>query len=211
MYAASESDRLTPSPPEAAGCQQLLPAPRFQPFLPEQFPLPPGRFFSGDRGSALPLPPKDPSPWYFPPQQPPGPGSLELGGYDGGYCGGKLVPYGVKPFSLPPSPHPALPYYPEGPGGFGVPGGWSPGQFGGPKGAALGWYREPRDEKGKEAEAWAPEPPVGDSSDSGLYECKRRRLSPYPSSTESSSPARNGDIYDKEALADGGYYGYYGN
>ncbi|XP_059725552.1 LOW QUALITY PROTEIN: T-box transcription factor TBX21 [Haemorhous mexicanus] len=216
MYAASESDRLTPSPPEAPGCQQLLPAPRFQPFLPEQFPLPPGRFFGGERGAALPLPPKDPPPWYFPPQQPPAPGALDYGGFEGGYGGGKLVPYGVKPFALPPAPHPPLPYYPEGPGGFGVAGGWSPGQYG-PKGgaAALGWYREPREEKGKEPEGWATEPPAavaaGDSSDSGLYECKRRRVSPYPSSTESSSPPRNGDIYDKDPLTDGGYYGYYGN
>lgn len=216
MYPTSESDRLTPSPPEAPGCQQLLPAPRFQPFLPEQFPLPPGRFFGGDRGSALPLPPKEPPPhWYFPPQQPPAPGGLEFGAYEGSYGGGKFT-YGVKAFPLP-APHPALPYYPEGPAGFGVPGGWSSGQFGSKGGtAALGWYREPREEKGKEVEGWAaPEPAgvlgSGDSSDSGLYECKRRRVSPYPSSTESSPPARNGDIYDKEPLTDGGYYGYYGN
>ncbi|NXB85982.1 EOMES protein, partial [Vidua chalybeata] len=217
MYTASESERLTPSPPEAPGCQQLLPAPRFQPFLPgEQYPLPPGRFFGGERGAALPLPPKDPPTGTSPPAQPPAPGALEYGGYDGGYGGGKLVPYGVKPFALPPAPHPPLPYYPEGPAAFGVTGGWSPGQYG-PKGgaAALGWYREPREEKGKEMEGWATEPPAavasGDSSDSGLYECKRRRVSPYPSSTESSSPPRNGDIYDKEPVTDGGYYGFYGN
>ncbi|XP_066196575.1 T-box transcription factor TBX21 [Sylvia atricapilla] len=218
MYTTSESDRLTPSPPEAPGCQQLLPAPRFQPFLPEQFPLPAGRFYGGDRGSALPLPPKDPPPWYFPPQQPAAPGGLEYGGYDGGgYGAGKLVPYGVKPFALAPAPHPPLPYYPEGPAAFGVTAPWSSGQFGSKGGtaAALGWYREPREEKGKEVEGWAAEPPgvlgSGDSSDSGLYECKRRRVSPYPSSTESSPPARNGDIYDKEPLTDGGYYGFYGN
>lgn len=212
MYTASEGDRLTPSPPDGAGCQQLLPAPCFQPFLPEQYPLPaPGRFFTGaERGAPLPLPPKDPPRWYFTPQQPPTPGALEYGGYEVGYGGGKLVPYGVKPFA----PHPPLPYYPEGPGAFG--GGWSPGQYG-PKGSpgALGWYREPREEKGKEAEGWAPpEPPPllsGDSSDSGLYECKRRRVSPYPSSAESSPPARNGDTYDKDLGADGGYYGFYGN
>ncbi|KAF4794991.1 T-box 21 [Turdus rufiventris] len=212
MYPASESDRLTPSPPDPSGCQQLLPAPRFQPFLAEQFPLPPGRFFGGDRGAPLPLPPKDPPHWYFPPQQPPTPGALEFGGYEGSYGGGKLMPYGVKPFALPPTPHPPLPYYPEG--GFGVSaGGWSSGQFG-PKGGS-GWYREPREEKGKEVEGWASEPAAlvasGDSSDSGLYECKRRRMSPYPSSTESSPPPRNGDIYDKEPVTDGGYYGYYGN
>lgn len=212
MYVASESDRFTPSPPEGPGCQQLLPAPRFQPFLPEQYPLPPGRLFGGERGTPLPLPPKDPPRWYFTPQQPP---AAEYGSYEAGYGGGKLVPYGVKPFALPPAPHPPLPYYPEGPGGFGAAGGWSPGQFG-PKGGpgALGWYREPREEKGKETEGWPPEPPPatsGDSLDSGLYECKRRRVSPYPSSTESSPPPRNGDLYDKDPGADGGYYGFYGN
>ncbi|XP_057245304.1 eomesodermin-like [Malurus melanocephalus] len=219
MYPASESDRLTPSPPEAPGCQQLLPAARFQPFLPEQFPLPPGRFFGAERGPALPLPPKDPPappPWFLPPpQQPPAPGALDFGAFEGGYGGSKLVPYGVKPFALSPAPHPPLPYYPEGPGGFGVPGGWSPAQLG-PK----GWYREPRQDKGREPDGgWAPEPPgtgavtAGDSADPGLLECKRRRVSPpYPSSTESSPPGRNGDIYgDKEPLPDGGYYGYYGN
>ncbi|KAM6042099.1 T-box transcription factor TBX21 [Chlamydotis macqueenii] len=216
MYVASEGDRLTPSPPDGPGCQQLLPAPRFQPFLPEQYPLPPARFFPGERGAPLPLPPKDPPRWYFPPQQPPATGALEYGGYDGGYGGGKLVPYGVKPFALPPAPHPSLPYYPEGSGGFGTVGGWSPGQYG-PKGTpgALGWYREPREEKGKELEGWAPEPPPaaasGDSSDSGLYECKRRRVSPYPSSAESSPQPRNGDLYDKDPATDGGYYGFYGN
>ncbi|XP_061874705.1 eomesodermin-like isoform X2 [Colius striatus] len=216
MYAASEGDRLTPSPPEGLGCQQLLPAPRFQPFLPEQYSLPPGRFFGGERGAPLPLPPKDPPRWYFTPQQPPAAGPLDYGGYEAGYGGGKLVPYGVKPFALPPAPHhPPLPYYPEGPGGFAAGGGWSPGQYG-PKGSpgALGWYREPREEKGKEAEGWAPEPPAptsGDSSDSGLYECKRRRVSPYPSSTESSPQPRNGDFYDKDPGTDSGYYGFYGN
>ncbi|KAM6238611.1 T-box transcription factor TBX21 [Porphyrio hochstetteri] len=218
MYTTSEGDRFTPSPPDAPGCQQLLPSPRFQPLLSEQYPLPPGpgRFFSGERGGPpLPLPPKDPPRWYFTPQQPPTAGALEYSSYEGGYGGSKLMPYGMKPFPLSPAPHPPLPYYPEGPGGFGTAGGWSPGQYG-PKGSpgALGWYREPREEKGKETEGWPPEPPAatsGDSSDSGLYECKRRRMSPYPSSTENSPPPRNGDLYDKDPGADGGYYGFYSN
>lgn len=217
MYGASEGDRLTPSPPDGPGCPQLLPSPRFQPFLQEQYPLPPGRFYNGERGPPLPLPPKDPPRWYFAPQQPPTT-AMEYGGYEGGYGGGKLVPYGVKPFALPPAAHPPLPYYPEGPGAFGGPGGaWGgTGQYAS-KGSpgALGWYREPREEKGKE-EGWPPEPPAvkpGDAAEPGLYEggCKRRRVSPYPSSTESSPPARNGDLYDKEPGTDSGYYGFYGN
>lgn len=62
MYGASEGDRLTPSPPDGPSCPQLLPSPRFQPFLQEQYPLPPGRFYNGERGPPLPLPPKDPPP-----------------------------------------------------------------------------------------------------------------------------------------------------
>ncbi|XP_032058392.1 LOW QUALITY PROTEIN: T-box transcription factor TBX21 [Aythya fuligula] len=197
MYAASEGDRLTPSPPDAPGCPQLLPGPRLQPFLQEQYPLPPGRFYNGERGPPLPLPPKDPPRWYFAPQQPPA-GALEFGGYEGGFGGGKLVPYGVKPFALPPATHPPLPYYPEGPAAFGGPGAWGPGQYV-PKGSpgTLGWYREPREEKGKEAEGWTPEPPPikpGEATEPGLYEggCKRRRVSPYPSSAESSPPPATG-------------------
>ena len=123
-----------------------------------------------------------------------------------------------KPFTLPSATHPPLPYYSEGPGAFGGPGGaWGgAGQYA-PKGSpgALGWYREPREEKGKE-EGWPPEPPAakpGEAAEPGLYEggCKRRRVSPYPSSTESSPPPRNGDLYDKEPGTDSGYYGFYGN
>ncbi|XP_064380574.1 T-box transcription factor TBX21 [Dromaius novaehollandiae] len=208
MYAASEGDRLTPSPPDGPGCPPLLPGARLQSLLHEQYPLPPGRYYNGERGAPLPLPPKDAPRWYFAPQQPP----AEYGAYESGYGGGKLVPYGVKPLALPPAARPPLPYYGEGPGAFGAPGAWSP--------APLGWYRDPREDKGKEAAAGWPEPPAtkaGAAPDSGLYEgeCKRRRVSPYPSSAESSPPAaRPADPYDKEPGAQlgaqPGYYGFYG-
>ncbi|XP_072212878.1 LOW QUALITY PROTEIN: T-box transcription factor TBX21 [Excalfactoria chinensis] len=219
MYGASEGDRPPPSPPDGPGCPQLLPSPRFQPFLQEQYPAPPPRAFL-QWGAGVPLcpcPPRTPPRWYFAPQQPPTT-AMEYSTYEGGYGGSKLVPYGVKPFACHPPPTPPLPYYPEGPGGFGDRGGgWGgAGQYT-PKGSpgGLGWYREPREEKGKE-EGWPPEPPAikpGDAAESGLYEggCKRRRVSPYPSSTESSPPARNGDLYDKEPGTDSGYYGFYGN
>lgn len=71
------------------------------------------------------------------------------------------------------------------------------------------------EEKGKDNEGWAEPGSVksADSSDSGLYEaeCKRRRVSPYVSSAESSPPLRNGELYDKESGGDSGYYGFYGN
>ncbi|XP_062451688.1 T-box transcription factor TBX21 [Rhea pennata] len=204
MYAASEGDRLTPSPPDGPGCQQLPPGARFQPLLHEQYPLPPGRYYNGERGAPLPLPPKDAPRWYFAPQQAP----AEYGAYESGYGGGKLVPYGAKPLALPPAAHPPLPYYGEGPGAFGAPGTWSPAQYVPKAGPAPpgGWYRDPRGQ---------PAPPTakaGDAAGSGLYEgeCKRRRVSPRcPSSGESSPPAaRNGDLCDKDPGA--GYYGFYG-
>ncbi|KAF7203538.1 T-box transcription factor TBX21 [Nothobranchius furzeri] len=57
------------------------------------------------------------------------------------------------------------------------------------------------------------EPPSGksaDSADSGLFEGrKKRRVSPYTSSTENSPPPRGGDICDKDSNSDADYYGYY--
>ncbi|KAJ6658225.1 hypothetical protein lerEdw1_001492 [Lerista edwardsae] len=152
-------------------------------------------------------------------QQPP----LEYSTYEGDYRGNKFMPYGVKPFALQASPHPSLPYYQEHP--FGPPTTWSsPPQYHHPKPppGALSWFRPMRDlqavsvgdEKGKDSEGWAEPGSVksADSLDSGLYEaeCKRRRVSPYISSAESSPPIRNGDLYDKEG-GDSGYYGFYGN
>ncbi|XP_068775036.1 T-box transcription factor TBX21 isoform X1 [Struthio camelus] len=205
MYAASEGDRLTPSPPDGPGCPQLLPAARFPALLHEQYPLPPGRYYGGERGAPLPLPPKDAPRWYFAPQQPP----AEYGAYESGYGGGKLLPYGVKPLALPPAARPPLPYYGEG--ALGAPGAWSPPPYAPKAGPAppLGWYRE--DGKGKEAAGW-PEGKAGDGPGGGLYEgeCKRRRVSPYPSSAESPPPAaRNGDLFDKDPGAQPAYYGFY--
>uniref|UniRef100_A0A7M4EJE9 T-box transcription factor TBX21 n=1 Tax=Crocodylus porosus TaxID=8502 RepID=A0A7M4EJE9_CROPO len=222
LYTTSESDRVTPSPPDAASCQQLLPGSRFQSFLHDQYPLPQSRYYNGDRAPPLPLQHKDPPRWYFTSQQPPAP-SLDYGTYEGNYSGNKYMSYGVKPFTLQASAHPTLPYYQDH-HPFSSPSAWTPGQYHPkPSPGALSWFQPMRDlrplppgeEKGKDAEVW-PEPASvksADSSDSGLYdaECKRRRLSPYVSSAESSPPARNGDLYDKEGGGDAGYYGFYGN
>ncbi|XP_029103106.1 T-box transcription factor TBX21 [Scleropages formosus] len=53
-----------------------------------------------------------------------------------------------------------------------------------------------------------------DSADSGLYdgaESKRRRVSPYASSTESSPPTRGTEAGEKDSGSDAGYYGFYNN
>lgn len=52
------------------------------------------------------------------------------------------------------------------------------------------------------------------SADSGLFEgglgeTKKRRVSPYTSSTENSPPARGGEACEKDSNSDADYYGYY--
>ncbi|KAM8795359.1 T-box transcription factor TBX21 [Eudromia elegans] len=193
MYAASEGERSTPSPPDAAACAPLLPGARFPPLLHE-----PGRLYGGERGAALPLPPKDPPRWYLPPPPPP----ADYGAYEGGYGGAKLLPYGVKP--LAPAARAPLPYYGEG--ALGPPGAsWSPppcaaGKVGP---APPAWYREPRDERGRAA-AEAAAPYEGD--------CKRRRVSPFPAGAPSPPPAaRPADPYEgRDPGAQPPYYGFYG-
>ncbi|CAL8304830.1 unnamed protein product [Lota lota] len=53
-----------------------------------------------------------------------------------------------------------------------------------------------------------------DSADSGLFEggvaeSKKRRVSPYASSTENSPPTRGGEICEKDGVGDAGYFGFY--
>lgn len=52
------------------------------------------------------------------------------------------------------------------------------------------------------------------SGDSGLFEGsvgdnKKRRVSPYTSSTENSPPPRSGEVCEKDSNSDADYYGYY--
>ncbi|XP_029383854.1 T-box transcription factor TBX21 [Echeneis naucrates] len=63
---------------------------------------------------------------------------------------------------------------------------------------------------------WLEPPSVksADSADSGLFEGnvgdnKKRRVSPYTSSTENSPPPRSGDICEKDSNSNADYYGYY--
>uniref|UniRef100_A0A8C7UNH4 T-box transcription factor 21 n=1 Tax=Oncorhynchus mykiss TaxID=8022 RepID=A0A8C7UNH4_ONCMY len=52
-----------------------------------------------------------------------------------------------------------------------------------------------------------------DSADSGLFEGgaegKKRRVSPYASSTENSPPTRSVEVCEKDCSSDAGYYGFY--
>nr|XP_046233209.1 T-box transcription factor TBX21 isoform X1 [Scatophagus argus] len=66
-------------------------------------------------------------------------------------------------------------------------------------------------------DAWL-EPPVVKSAaavDSGLFEGgvgdnnKKRKVSPYTSSTENSPPPRSGEVCEKDSNSDADYYGYY--
>lgn len=63
---------------------------------------------------------------------------------------------------------------------------------------------------------WLEPPSVksADSVDSGLFEggvgdSKKRRVSPYTSSTENSPPPRSAEVCDKDSNSDADYYSYY--
>lgn len=71
-------------------------------------------------------------------------------------------------------------------------------------------------EKSKESgeDTWMEAPSVKsvDSADSGLFEGgenKKRRVSPYTSSTENSPPNRSAEACEKDNCSDAGYYGFY--
>uniref|UniRef100_A0A8C2I8S3 T-box transcription factor 21 n=2 Tax=Cyprinus carpio TaxID=7962 RepID=A0A8C2I8S3_CYPCA len=71
-------------------------------------------------------------------------------------------------------------------------------------------------DKSKESgeDAWIEAPSVKsvDSADSGLFEGgenKKRRVSPYTSSTENSPPNRSTEVCEKDSCSDAGYYGFY--
>ena len=63
--------------------------------------------------------------------------------------------------------------------------------------------------------SWSEPPSVKsvDAADSGLFEggaeSKKRRVSPYASSTENSPPARSVEVCEKDSSSDAGYYGFY--
>ncbi|XP_028675331.1 T-box transcription factor TBX21 [Erpetoichthys calabaricus] len=253
MYAPAENDRMTPSPTNASGCQQLISGGRYpQPYLPEQYinTHAQSRYYNRDQTGAAHLnQSKEPgsnahSHWYFSPTQPPAPRSrMDFSTFESEFSGNAFVSY--KPFPIQTSAHHPLQYYPDHPFGSVAPGGWGSSR-GGPqyhhhaKGrSGLGWKwsvtADPRlhpqipeqnlhilpQDKSKEGisggdDPWLEPPSVKsvDSVDSGLFEggeSKKRRVSPYASSTESSPPNRSGDNCEKDSGSDAGYYGFYGN
>ncbi|XP_043911203.1 T-box transcription factor TBX21 [Protopterus annectens] len=235
VYMTAEGERFTPSPKDTAACQQLMPPARYQPFLHEQYinPLPQGRFYNGDRSTPHAVQHKDtisnPHCWYFASQQAT-PAPLDHNSYEADYTANRFMPYGVKTFSLQTAPPHHLGYYQDP--HFSTTGGWgtprSTTQYH-PRASTspLAWYRPVRDlqaplpvgdQKGKESEEPSPwlqlhTAKPTDSSEGTLYEtvCKRKRVSPYASSTESSPPTRSGDHYEKDSGSDTGYYSFYGN
>ncbi|XP_041938561.1 LOW QUALITY PROTEIN: T-box transcription factor TBX21 [Alosa sapidissima] len=69
---------------------------------------------------------------------------------------------------------------------------------------------------GTAEDGWLEAPSVKsvDSADSGLYEggeSKKRRVSPYASSTENSPPNRNSELCEKDSGSDVGYYSFFGH
>ncbi|MBN3281667.1 EOMES protein, partial [Polyodon spathula] len=256
VYGQIENDRLSPSPTDATGCQQLLSSGCYpQPYRSEPYlsPLQQSRYYSRDRATTgLPGQAKEPgvssssphSRWYHPGQQTPTTGNrLDLSTYESDYAANAFVSY--KPFPIQTSAHHSLGYYPENP--FGSPpasGAWGSSrpasQYHHLHKPGLSWFRPmpahpsvapelqqchpslsaPQQDKVKEAggedSSWLEPPSVKsvDSADSGLYEgaeCKKRRVSPYASSTESSPPTRAGEACEKESSGDAGYYGFYAN
>ncbi|XP_060704498.1 T-box transcription factor TBX21 [Hemiscyllium ocellatum] len=234
MYGNSEGDRLTPSPPDQPNCQQLVPGTRYQPFLHDQYmnALPQGRYYNGDRTVSHTSKHREditnPHRWFVSPVQQQSGNRLDFGSYDPDYAGNAFMTYSMKGFPpLQATPHP-LGYYQDHP--FSSGNAWgarAPSQFHHSKpGSALTWYRPVADtrptlvnieDKSKETEdsSWLEPHSVksADSSDSGLYEadCKRRKVSPYTSSTENSPPNQNGEKYEKENGSDTGYYSFYTN
>jgi len=143
MYTAPEGERLTPSPTDSPRSHQIVPAGRYamQPFFQDQFVnnLPQNRFYGGGGGGgggggerAVPQtngflsasPPEDAATqrWFVASMQQGGanggssaPNKLELTPYEGEYPG-SLLPYGLKPLSVP-TAHPLSYYPPDSPFG----------------------------------------------------------------------------------------------
>uniref|UniRef100_A0A7N8XGF2 T-box transcription factor 21 n=1 Tax=Mastacembelus armatus TaxID=205130 RepID=A0A7N8XGF2_9TELE len=73
---------------------------------------------------------------------------------------------------------------------------------------------KPKDSVGEDPWLEPPSVKSADSADSGLFEGsvgdnKKRKVSPYTSSTENSPPSRSADVCEKDSNSDADYYGYY--
>ncbi|XP_077595280.1 T-box transcription factor TBX21 isoform X1 [Stigmatopora nigra] len=180
--------------------------------------------------------PSSPGPhWYLPSQQAVAPNRLDFtSSFEGDFNNAFYKPFPLQTPAHP--AHPALSYYPEHPfasTSVSTPTGWTatraPSQYLSAKPAAgLAWFRPlssspgharllepiPTTDKGKDGTAdWLEAPSVKsrDSLNSAPFEggqgdLKRRRLSPYTSSTENSPPPdRGAQLCDKDT----DYFSYY--
>ncbi|XP_051850646.1 T-box transcription factor TBX21 [Antechinus flavipes] len=125
-------------------------------------------------------------------------------GYDPSYNSSKILPLGMngmKPGLLPSTSPPTMPYYPSQDALIPL-GDWSASPSYNPKVNNGGWLRSvppmpmdpiigTQEEKRPEEEIWT-DTPKSDSNDSGLSEgdSKRRRVSPYDSGKDDSSPVQ---------------------
>lgn len=205
MYTSVDTN--VPSPP-GPNCQ-LLGGDPYSPLLPNQYPVP-GRFYPDLAGQA-----KDvvSQPYWL--------GAPRDHGYDSDFRG-----VGVKPAFLPPAPGPTMPYY-CGQEVLAPGAGWPVTPQYSPKMGPASWFRPMRtlpmepgpgapegrgpDQQGSpslwtEVTALRPEP---GGSGLGEGDSKRRRVSPYPSSGDSSSPAGAPSPFEKEA--EGQFYNYFPN
>ncbi|XP_057681656.1 T-box transcription factor TBX21 [Corythoichthys intestinalis] len=235
LYAPPDPERLTPSPTESqpllpAGCYAS--SYLSEPYV---GPLPQTRFYGREATVAGVQQHKDapssPGPhWYLPSQQAVAPNRLDFASSFEGDFNNAFY----KPFPLQSPPHPALSYYPEHPfasTSVSTATGWTatraPSQYLSAKPApGLAWFRPlssspgnarlleplPPTDKGKDiAGDWLEPPPVKsrdslNSFEGGEDDLKRRRVSPYTSSTENSPPPDRGtQLCDK----DPDYFGYY--
>lgn len=201
MYASV--DTSVPSPP-APNCQVPGGDP-YSPLLPSQYPVP-GRFYPELPGQAKEVVPQPY--WLGPPRD---------HSYDA-----EFRAVSMKPAFLPSAPGPTVPYY-RGQEVLAPAAGWPVAPQYPPKMGTASWFRPMRtlpmepgpraSEDQVSASLWTDITPLRpESSDSGLGEgdSKRRRVSPYPSSGDSSSPAGAPSPFDKE-VAEGQFYNYFPN
>lgn len=206
MYASV--DTSVPSPP-GPNCQ-LLGGDPYSPLLSNQYPVP-TRFYPD-----LPGQPHDmvSQPYWL--------GTSREHSYEA-----EFRAVSMKPTFLPSASGPTVPYY-RGQEVLAPGAGWPVAPQYPPKMSPAGWFRRPMrtltmdpslgssegrvpEEQGSPS-LWTEVTPLRqEPSDSGLGEgeSKRRRISPYPSSGDSSSPAGAPSPFDKET--DGQFYNYFPN
>lgn len=205
MYASV--DASVPSPP-GPNCQ-LLGGDHYSPLLPNQYPVP-SRFYPDLPGQA-----KDVA------SQPYWLGAPRDHSYEA-----EFRAVSMKPAFLPSAPGPTMSYY-RGQDVLAPGAGWPMAPQYPPKMGPGSWFRPMRtlpmepgpgasEGRGPEDQGstsvWTEITPIRpESSDSGLGEgdSKRRRVSPYPSSGDSSSPAGAPSPFDKES--EGQFYSYFPN